>query len=92
MRHIADLVARSSLVDLASAARQIARMCQSQASRKYKSELRRQGVLGHLISLADELDSTDGAPVPEHGILHEAIFRYVDWGRWLKFVTATYTL
>ncbi len=76
MRQIADTVARSSLVvDLAHAARLIAGVCQSQASRKYKTEIRKQGLLEQLISLADDLDSMEGVPLREQVMLQELVFR-----------------
>jgi hypothetical protein len=76
VRRIADIVARSNLVvDLAQAARLIAEVCQSPASRKYKAEIRKQGLLEQLISLADELDSMEGIPVREQMMLQESVFR-----------------
>ena len=75
VRHIADILARSNLViDLANAARAIARVCQSEHSRQYKVELRNQGVLEQLIVLADELDSTE-SQTREHAVLLNEVFR-----------------
>jgi hypothetical protein len=62
-------------VELANAARLIAGVCQSQSSRKYKNEIRKQGLLEQLISLADELDSMEEFPVREQLILQELVFR-----------------
>ncbi len=76
MRQIADIVARSNhVVDLANAARLIAGVCQSHASRIYKAEIKKQGLLEQLISLADELDSMEGIPVREQMMLQELVFR-----------------
>ena len=63
-------------MDLANAARLIAVVCQTPASRKYKTEIRKQGVLEQLISLADELDSVED-PVREQMMLQELVLRYV---------------
>ena len=75
MRQIAGVLTRSSpFLDLVQASRNVARLCQSSASRKYKAELRKQGVLEQLISLADDVDGGQSQS-REEMYLQDVVFR-----------------
>jgi hypothetical protein len=61
-------------MELAQVSRVISRVCQASSSRKYKSELRHQGVLEKLIALAGEMDSMQ-SPSRDIGNLLIDVFR-----------------